>query len=245
MARPEVTRDALFAGKLSLVQPRTGYRVNVDSILLAAFAAQGRRAKLVVDLGAGVGVLALMLGHLGCAKSSVLVEPEPELAELARENLAANGLSGVVIERDLERSGLPPGLLQKADLVVCNPPFYPAAAGTQAARAKKRARSGELLPFVRAARRALAGPRTRAAFCYPAGALGELFACARDERLVPKRLRLVHPRADEPARLALVELRLAKPGGLVLEPPLVEWQSGRTRTPELVALVAGRFGPGA
>jgi tRNA1Val (adenine37-N6)-methyltransferase len=241
MARSDATRDALLEGKLTLLQPRTGYRVNVDSILLAAFAAEGRGARLLLDLGSGVGALALILGRVGFVKKSVLIEREPELVVLARENLSDNGLAGTVVERDLERSGLPPSLAQQADLVVCNPPFYPAASGTPAESAT-RARSGELLPFVRAARRALSGPRTRAAFCYPAAALAELFACARDERLVPKRLRLVHPRADAPARLALVELRLAKPGGLVLEPPLVEWQSARVRTPELARLVAGRFG---
>jgi tRNA1(Val) A37 N6-methylase TrmN6 len=57
--------------------------------------------------------------------------------------------------------------------------------------------------------------------------------------LVPKRLRFVHARNDEPARLALVELRAARPGGLVIEPPLVEWL-GRRRSPELSWLSGDR-----
>ncbi|HEY3668042.1 MAG TPA: hypothetical protein VGL19_18695, partial [Polyangiaceae bacterium] len=61
------TSDSLYGGAVSLRQPARGYRVNVDAILLAAFAAQGRRAKLALDLGAGVGSVALGLHHLGAA----------------------------------------------------------------------------------------------------------------------------------------------------------------------------------
>jgi tRNA1Val (adenine37-N6)-methyltransferase len=244
VAGGEVTSDALFAGALFVRQPKHGYRVNVDALLLAAFAAQGRRARLALDLGAGVGAIGLMLAHVGAAAHVVLVEREPELASLARDNLSANGCPGDAEVHDLEARGLPRGLVQRAELVVSNPPFFPPAAGTPSRRARS-ARSGELAPFVQAAKDALAGPRARAAFCYPAAALAELLACAAAAKLVPKRLRLVHARADAPARLALLELRVAKPGGLVVEPPLVEWQSGRARTPELARIVRGEFGPNA
>lgn len=244
MTDGEVTTDALFSGALPVRQPKRGYRINVDALLLAAFAARSRRARLTVDLGAGVGAIGLVLGHLGAAAHVVLVERDPVLAELARVNLAENGLAGAAEVTDLERQGLPRALAQRAELVVSNPPFFPPAAGTPSARARS-ARSGELAPFMRAAKHALAGPRARAAFCYPSAALAELLACAEAVKLVPKRLRFVHARADTPARLALVELRLAKPGGLVVEPPLVEWQSGRARTPELARIVRGEFGPNA
>lgn len=241
MATPDITTDALLDGSLSLRQPRRGYRVNVDALLLAAFAAQGRNARLALDLGAGVGAVGLALGFCGVAKHVVLLEREPELVALARENLTQNAVPGRAAPCDLERDGLPRELSQRADLVVSNPPFFPPSAGTPSARART-ARSGALAPFVAAAERALAGPRTRAAFCYPASALSELLACARDARLVPKRLRFVHATQGEPARLVLVELRIAKPGGLVVEPPLFEWQSARVRSAELARIVAGDFG---
>lgn len=244
MSGSETTTDALFGGALTLVQPRRGYRVNVDALLLAAFAAQGRTARLAVDLGAGVGAIGLALAWTRSAKRVVLVEREDALVALARENLARSAALGDAVSRDLESDGLPRELAQKADLVVCNPPFFPAHAGTPSKRSRS-SRHGALEPFVLAARAALSGPRTRAAFCYPARALGELLACARDARLLPKRLRLVHATHAEPARLALVELRIAKPGGLIVEPPLIEWQSPRVRSAELARIVAGEFGPGA
>jgi tRNA1(Val) A37 N6-methylase TrmN6 len=243
--RRAITEDALFEGKLRLFQPADGYRVNIDSLLLAAFAAEGPRAVLAVDLGAGVGAVGLVLARVGAASSVVLLEREAFLVELAQKNLALAEARGGAQRFDVARERLPASLRERADLVVCNPPFFPeGSARKQKHPLTLAARMGELLPFVGTAARALRGSRGRAVFAYPARSLAELFAAASEFVLVPKRLRLVHARATDPARLALVELRRAKPGGLVVEAPLVEWDGPRTRTPELEAIVAGRFGGG-
>lgn len=232
----EVTRDALFGGAVELAQPARGYRVNIDSLLLAAFAAE-RRVKRLLDLGAGVGAVTLALDHLAGVSHAVLVEREPELAELARQNLARAGLDAEVRVADIS-AGPARGLATSADLVVSNPPFFDSArARASRDAATARARFGALAPFLRAAAKALATSRARAAFCYPARSLPELFGGAERAGLVAKRLRLVHARIDEPARLALIELRRARPGGLVIERPLVEWSAPGERSPELKALL--------
>jgi tRNA1Val (adenine37-N6)-methyltransferase len=239
-----ITEDALFAGTLRLLQPAEGYRVNVDALVLAAFAAGSRPAALAVDLGAGIGSVGLTLHHVGAVERLVLIEREPMLVELARRNLALAGATGDVFELDIARGALPPAVAHCADLVICNPPFFDEGAGRgQKHPLTRTARTGELEPFVAAAARSLRGSRGRAAFAYPARALSELFHASKRAGLVPKRLRFVHARLDSPARLALVELRRAKPGGLVVEAPLVEWQQQGVRSPELDAVVEGRFGP--
>ena len=240
----ETTEDALFGGALTLHQPAGGYRVNVDALLLAAFAATGRVARLAVDLGAGTGAVGLALHHVGAARRVVLVEREADLAELCAKNLALSGAPGAVEPVDLDAAELPRSLVQRADLVVTNPPFFPDGRGRPRRDPKsRRARSGGLEPFLRGAARTLAGPSASACVVYPAPALPELLAVAAAHGLVPKRLRLVHSTSERPARVALVELRRAKPGGLVVEPPLVEWSTPRRRSEELEHVVAGRFGP--
>ena len=237
------TEDAVLGGCVSFRQPARGYRVNVDSVLLAHFASQGRRARLALDLGSGVGVVALVLHHLGAAGELALLEREPELAACAEHNLAARGAPGSVSVVDLELMGLPPVLAQRADLVVSNPPFFaPEGHRPPQDPTLRAARQGSLKPFTEAAQAALSGTRARAVFAYPASSLPTLFDAAAAAGLVPKRLRLVHAFADRPARLALVELRRAKPGGLVIEPPLVEWRAEGVRGPELAALSAPRAG---
>jgi tRNA1Val (adenine37-N6)-methyltransferase len=232
----EITTDGLFSGALLLDQPARGYRVNVDALLLAAFAA-GRSAAFCVDLGAGVGAVALSLHQLGRVRRVALVEVDRTLARLAERNLERAGASGGVHVADLEL-GLPAELKQRADLVVCNPPFFdPRASRPAHEPARRRARFGSLAPFMRAAAAALRGTRGRAAFVYPAGNLSALFTEARSAGLEPKRLRMVHPTSAGPARAALVELRRARPGGLLVEPPLVEWSAPGRRTAELRRLL--------
>jgi len=235
-----ITRDSLYGGAVRLRQPARGYRVNVDALLLAAFAAQGRHAELAVDLGAGVGSVALGLHHLGAAARFALVEREAQLSALADENARGANMTSQSFCCDLEL-GLPEELRQAADLVVSNPPFFDPDNSRQGPHAAKtRARFGDLTPFVGAAAAAVSGSRGRVAFVYPARELSRFLASAERVQLIPKRLRLVHADSSAPARVALIELRRAKPGGLVILPPLLEWSEKGVRSPELAQILAGK-----
>jgi tRNA1Val (adenine37-N6)-methyltransferase len=212
----------------------------VDTLLLAAFAANGRRkARRVVDLGSGVGALGLAYAFLARAEHVDLVERDEALVELSRRNLVETNHSGEAHVADLETHGLPRDLRGTADLVLSNPPFFEIATARASPRSNDGARRGPLRPFLRAAAAAL-GRRAAACFAYPSAALTEFLAQASAVQLVPKRLRLVHAYATSDSRLALIELRRAKPGGLVVEPPLVEWAARGVRSTELDALVSGK-----
>jgi len=240
-SRPTLTTtDSLFDGAVSLRQPARGYRVNVDALLLAAFAARGRRADLAVDLGAGVGSVALGLHHFDAAARFALVEREASLIGLADENARSAGMQCQTFCHDLA-AGLPSSLRQAADLVVSNPPFFDPEHSRPSPHAEKvRARFGDLEPFISAAAAALNGARSRLAFVYPARELSHFLACAERAKLVPKRLRFVHADGSSPARVALLELRRAKPGGLVVLPPLFEWAEKGVRTQELALILSGK-----
>jgi tRNA1Val (adenine37-N6)-methyltransferase len=234
------SHDTLLGGAIAFVQPKTGYRVNVDTLLLSNFARGARRARVALDLGAGVGALSLLLHHHEAAASLVLIERDLELARLAEENLERAGARAEVLVRDLG-GGLPLALVGGADLVVSNPPYFAEGQHRAAKHSGRRgARQGGLEPFIESAARALTGPRARALFVYPARSLSEFLVRADAAGLVPKRLRFVHPLLDRPARVALVELRRAKPGGLVVEPPLVEWDRPGRASRELDSITRGR-----
>jgi tRNA1Val (adenine37-N6)-methyltransferase len=218
------------------MQPKTGYRVNIDSLLLVAFAGE-RRVERLLDLGAGVGAVGLLALARGLAKRALLVEADASLVALASENLRLSGFDGEARELDLSKTKLRESAWP---LILCNPPYFPAHSHRPAqSPAKASARSGELAPFLAAASSALARKTGRALFSYPAPQLPELLQQAARVGLVVKRLRFVHARADQPARLALIELRAARAGGLRIEPPLIEW-IGRKRSPELLRLSADR-----
>jgi tRNA1Val (adenine37-N6)-methyltransferase len=186
--------------------------------------------------------------HLGVARRVCLVDNDPLLAKLAEQNLRDNCLEqrASVRRADLAHrlAAVVPEIVHAADLVVANPPYVsPERDGTSrrtsARSARSRSRTGEALPFVRAAADAM-GRRGRACFVYPAHAMLDLLVLARASGLEPKRLRLVHGKHDRPARVVLVELVAGRAGGLVVLPPLVETDSDGTRCTELSELLRAR-----
>lgn len=219
---------------MTLVQPArgVGYRVNADALLLAHFA--GRARGVTMDLGAGVGAVALVLLATGAVQSAVLVDDDELACELARQNAAANGFgerARIVCEDVLSAARKHRA---SASLIVCNPP-YSEPGTSRLPKGDARARIGSLERFARAAREALA-PRGRACFVYPATDLARLLSTLSARGLHAKRLRLVHATAGHPARVALVEARAAKPGGLAIAPPLIE-RSGSSYTPEVARIL--------
>jgi tRNA1Val (adenine37-N6)-methyltransferase len=216
------TRDAIFGGRVALVQPGRdcGYRVNVDAILLGEFAAAAKKhVRSAFDLGAGVGAVGLSLLHLGAAERVTLIEIDPGLAALAEQNAQENAWSErvSVVVGDVRASAR--SLAGAAELVVCNPPYVAPGRGRPPSPARARAKSGDLGTFLDAAR-TLAGRRARVCFVYPAIEATTLLVELRARGLEPKRMRFVHAKASAPARVVLVECAAGKPGGLLVEPPL-------------------------
>src|SRR5471032_2188664 len=87
------THDRLLGGLVVLGQPKQGYRVAIDPILLAA-ATQAAPGALILDAGCGTGAAALCLAARVADCTLVGVECDGELAALAVSNVAANGMDG-------------------------------------------------------------------------------------------------------------------------------------------------------
>jgi tRNA1Val (adenine37-N6)-methyltransferase len=245
---PDETCDALLRGRLRVLQPRRGYRLSVDPLLLADFAAHvcGPALGRVCDLGAGVGVVGLALLQAAPTSTGVLVELQPRLCELARRNVELNGLGDRLetYEGDLRR--LPRRFAGSFDLCVSNPPFRPVGTGHPNPDPEKALANVELacsLAELAAAVCRLLKPRGRLALVHDAGRLAEVLATMSAAGLRPELLRLVHPRADEPAtRLLLLCRRVARPAALRTDPPLVLHEMDGSFTREAAAIL-GEPGP--
>jgi tRNA1(Val) A37 N6-methylase TrmN6 len=156
------TEDAFLGGQLRLRQPRSGHRAGHDAMLLAA-AVSARASDRVVDFGAGVGAAGLAVARRVAGLDLVLVEIDPDLADLARNNAAANAIAADVMTLDVTSdaaafaaAGLPP---DSVDVVLMNPPFNdPArhrASPDQAREAAHVATAATLESWIHAARRIL------------------------------------------------------------------------------------------
>jgi tRNA1(Val) A37 N6-methylase TrmN6 len=143
----ELTREAPAPGVV-VWQPRRGYRYGVEVYAIAAFAAgeadlSGIR---IVDLGCGSGVIGLLLASLGATVTGV--ERDPAWVAIARRNAAASDRPIDVVNADVRSLDLP-----RADLVVTNPPWFPAGEPLSPDPLKAASRAmlhGDVTDFVRA-----------------------------------------------------------------------------------------------
>ena len=236
----EETLDSILGGALRLYQPRRGYRFSVEAVLLARFAA-ARPAARVLELGAGCGVVALIVAACVRPREVVAVEIQPVLAALIKRNAALNGLRMVrAVCADL-RSRRALGAASGAfDLVLANPPFRARASGRESPQAGRRLARGEsaarLEDFTAAAAR-YARHGGRAAFVFAAARSAELISALRARSLEPKRIRFVHPNAAASASTVLVEARRGGGVEVEVEPPLVMYRAPGVYSEEARALL--------
>lgn len=123
---PDTTEDRLLGGRIRLLQPRRGYRVAVDAVLLAA-SVEARAGQRVLDLGCGVGSVALCLAARVAGLEIVGLELQETFAALAERNVRLNGREGEIriVRHDL---AVPlPADLGTFDHVVSNPPYLAAS----------------------------------------------------------------------------------------------------------------------
>lgn len=120
MADAEITEDAIYGGNLMIRQPAKGYRVNVDTILLAASLGPDLSGRFV-ELGCGVGAAILIAAknHPANKDAFVGIERDPAMAALARANVVANDLPVEIVEAD----ALETAASGSFDHVFFNPPY--------------------------------------------------------------------------------------------------------------------------
>jgi len=231
----ETTLDSIL--DIKVYQHRRGYRFSMDAVLLSAFV-DLKRAGRIADLGAGSGVVGLLLARRYPEARVVLVELQEGLYRLALKNINVNGLDGRVEARKADIRGLPVGLAG-FDLVVSNPPFRKPGTGKLSPGDERAAARHELeltLPeLARAASRML---KQRGRFCviYHPERLVELIDEMRAAGLEPKRLRLVHGGAGSAAKMALLEAVKGGRGGLKIEAPLFVYREDGSYSDEVARI---------
>ena len=239
----EFSEESLFGGRLRCLQPRQGYRFSVDAVLLAHFLTPEPAAR-ILDLGAGCGIVSLILSHRYPTISLVALEMQPRLAEIIRRNVAGNDLENriTVIEGDCRRiSTLLP--TNSFDWVAANPPYYPTASGRHHPETERSQARHEILGGIgEMAQAAAFALKTggRAAFVYPAAREETLLGVLRENGLAPKRLQRVHPYPEAEAGLVLVEAVKDGSEGLeVLSPFCICQAKGGVYTSEMAGMYVG------
>ena len=232
------TLEIFLGGALKICQRERGYRFSIDALLLASFFHE-KPGEYILEIGSGSGVISLILAVRNPSIRVKGLEIQDDLAEMARRNAALNNLSErVCIETgDIRQAASRPLF----DAAVFNPPYRKISTGkTNNLPQKAIARheiEGSLKDFLRGSYRLLK-PSGRVAFIYPAARGAEAIYAMRQERIEPKRMRIVHSYPGAAGQFLLMEG--FKDGGeeLVILPPLFIYREGKTYSPEMVQILA-------
>ncbi len=238
--KPGCTADSFFNGRLRICQMQDGYRFSIDAVLLADFC-RPRPQDRILDIGAGCGIISLLLAWRHPGIRLVGVEAQAELAELAVFNVRQNRMEDriAIANKDI-KDFRPSGGEGLFDGIVSNPPYRRAFSGRiNPDRQKALARHEILLTLDSLLDRVRALLKTAGWFAlvYPAERAAELLESMRRVNIEPKRLRPVYSTMESPARLVLVGGVKAGRPGLNIEPPLVIYGNDGRYTGELAAMM--------
>lgn len=105
-------------------QAPSGQRINTDSCVFGALIGRDFNPKKALDIGSGTGVLALMLAARDPDVLITAVEPEPEIADVARQNFTESPWLERLDLLTLRAQDLDPDIHGRFDFVFCNPPYF-------------------------------------------------------------------------------------------------------------------------
>ncbi len=234
----DTTVDAIFAGRVHVEQSVAGYRFNVDSILLTAFA-QLHVGQYILDVGAGSGVVGLGLAALDPQRRVVMAERQAALAKTAADNIVRNAMQDrcTVVHEDIREMR---GRKHHFDGAVMNPPYFQVGAGRQSPdneRANARHEIyGTIRDLVVATARHLYAD---APLCvvFPAQRAGALFAALEEAGRRQYTAQWVYPLRDRDASLVLVAARASRTHTQIIPAPLILHEDTRAYTPQAQAIV--------
>ena len=209
-----------LSDELTAAQDNRGLILTTDACLLAAFV--GKNAKnRICELGAGSGVITLLLLQYGKIRSADCVDVQSEMINIAKDNAEKNGLADRM--RPVCADVLDYRADKPYDAVVCNPPYFKSGDGRKNLSKQdelcRHETSAGIIDFALCASRILKDGG-QAYFCYTPQRAADLYSALRSAGLEPKTEIYVYPTAKHRPSLMLVSAKKGAKSGLVSYRPL-------------------------
>jgi len=238
----DVTLDSIR--DIKLYQSKTGYRFSVDALLLYDFV-NLKKINTIGDLGAGSGIVGILLAKKYHEADVTLFELQESLIELAEKNILLNNLEGrvKVMPCDLRASPGAYAEQQSYDLVVSNPPFRKMKSGRlNTGEEKSIARHEIKLSLDELIRTSsyLLRARGRFSIIYHPNRLSELIGALKEQEMEPKRLRFVHSNVSSEAKMVLLDAVKGGRTGLKVEKPLFLYKDDGNYTDEMMGIYVAK-----
>jgi tRNA1Val (adenine37-N6)-methyltransferase len=221
---------------IKLYQAKDGYRFSVDALLLEHFIS-AKRLKKGIELGAGSGIVSILLARRLRHLKIVAVEIQKTLAERAGRNVSLNNLddSIEILEKDIRelKKVFPANAF---DFSFSNPPFRKTKTGRLSVFEERAVARHEIeitLPDLIKTASYLLKHSGKFFLIYHPFRLAELISLLQKSRLEPKKMRFVHSKAGGEAKMVLIEAVKGSGTWLKVAPPLYIYENDRDYSDEL------------
>ena len=228
-------------GKGVFINVSKNHTFGTDAVLLADFAS-AKKVKTHCDLGAGCGIISMLLLRDGTTLNSVGVEISDEavaLAEKTAEEYAKNSFKPLHSDLKELKGKLPFGSF---DLVTCYPPYKASGAGIVSEGQRDIVARHETmctLEDVIEIGSALLRSSGSLCICQRPERLTDIFSLMRKYRVEPKRLRTVCKNDGNEPWLIMVEGKRDAKSGLRIMPPLFIYDKQGNYSEEMLKI----YGP--
>ena len=231
------TIDDLQCNNLKIIQNSKFFKYGIDAVLLANFVKASKKNLKVVDLGAGTGIISLLLTAKIDVAKIYSIEIQEKVAEMAKRSIELNNLNETIEILNIDLRKIDKYIKGNSiDIIVTNPPYQKSNSGLQNEIEEKKISRHEIYCNIED-------------ICQKSNYLlkdkGEIYMIHRPERLVdvicslrkfglePKELRYVQSNIQSTPVLFLV--KAVKNGGSFLKTlkPLIVYNENGEYTKEI------------
>ena len=239
---PDERIDDLQRNGYRIIQNKNGFCFGMDAVLLSGFVCEGlshtTESTRIIDLGTGTVIIPLLLHAKTKSRDLTGLEIQETSAHMAQRSVDLNDL-GEDVKIVLGDICKATEIFGKAvfDVVTSNPPYMKPAGGlTNPEDAKAIARHEIKCTFADVASQAAAllKPQGKFFLVHRPERLAELIDTLRENKLEPKRLRMVHSFPDSQATMVLIEAAKGGNTFMKVEPPLIIYKGQGVYTDEIL-----------
>lgn len=237
--------DELYANQVKIIQSPEVFSFSLDAVLLAYFAQPIKKAQgQVVDLCAGNGAVGLFLSTKTNAHIK-MIEIQPRLAQMAQRSVLLNELSTQIEVLNFDLNDAYQYLKKDSiDTVTCNPPYFENLPDSKKNPNEHLALARhEITVTLAQVIEKMSGLLKMGGKCYlvhrPQRLL-EILDEMRKQRLAPKKIQLVYPKANKEANMVLIEaIKDGRPGGVRFLEPLIVYEQNDEYTAMVKEILYG------
>ncbi|MBR1747795.1 MAG: methyltransferase [Clostridia bacterium] len=233
MLLPNERYDDLEYKGLSVIQSADGYCFTSDSVLLANLA-EIKHSDRVVEIGAGCGVISILIASKFSPKKIYALELQERLSDMARRSVEKNELTEIVEVKNMPAQGAEKVLGTDFDVVVTNPPYEEVKEIKEVYSEKDICKTEVSLSTEESVAIAARLLRFGGKFFMVnrARRLADVLCAMRKNGIEPKKLYLIQPKASKAVDTFVVEGKKGAKPALLIPKPIVVYEENGEMTAE-------------